>query len=251
MASSSSLSIALVGTGQMGQAVEAVAQERGHTIVRRFDRETPLPTATQAALPEAEVAIDFTLPETATDHLAYYCNARQPAVIGTTGWYDALPQVRSWVEAHEGRLLYAPNFSIGVALLVRALRGVLPLLEDLPAYDAFVHEIHHTNKVDSPSGTAEMLGNEIIDALSRKTHQAIEAQHGAIPPDALHVSSTRVGQVFGQHTIGFDSAFDQLTLRHEAKGREGFAFGAVRAAEWLVQQRSGLFTLDDMLDTVL
>jgi 4-hydroxy-tetrahydrodipicolinate reductase len=237
--------------GQMGHAVEAVATDRGHTIAARFDSASPLPTDTTEALPDVDVAIDFTLPETATDHLAYYCKAGQPAVIGTTGWYDVLPQVRSWVEAHEGTLLYAPNFSIGVALLVRALRGVLPLLEDLPAYDAFVHEIHHTNKVDSPSGTAEMLGNEIIDALSRKTHQAIEAQHGAIPPDALHVSSTRVGQVFGEHAIGFDSAFDQLTLRHEAKGREGFAFGAVRAAEWLVQQRSGLFTLDDMLGAVL
>lgn len=251
MAASSSLAIALVGTGQMGQAVEAVAHERGHTIVSRFNAEQPLPVDTQTSLKDVEVAIDFSLPHTATAHVQYYCTSGQRAVVGTTGWYDALDEVKGWVKAHDASVLYAPNFSIGVALLVRALRGVLPLLDDLPEYDAFVHEIHHTNKVDSPSGTAEMLGDTLIEGLRRKTHQAVEAQHGKIDPQALHVSSTRAGNVFGEHTIGLDSAFDQVTLRHVAKGREGFAFGAVRAAEWLAEGRSGLFTLDDMLDDVI
>jgi len=251
MASSSSLSIALVGTGQMGQAVEAVALERGHTIAARFNADQPLPTDERASVDGADVAIDFSLPHTAREHLQYYCEAGQPAIVGTTGWYDALDDVRSWVDANEASVLYAPNFSLGVALLVRALKGVLPLLDDLPEYDAFVHEIHHTNKVDSPSGTAEMLGDTIIDGLHRKTHQDVEAQHGTIDSKALHVSSTRAGKVFGEHTVGFDSAFDQVTLRHVAKGREGFAYGAVRAAEWLVQGRKGLFTLDDMLDDVI
>lgn len=251
MATSSSLSIALVGTGQMGQAVEAVALQRGHSIATRFNAEQPLPVNERTSVDGADVAIDFSLPHTAKKHLRYYCASGQPAVVGTTGWYDALDDVRSWTEEHDASVLYAPNFSLGVALLVRALEGVLPLLDDLPEYDAFVHEIHHTNKVDSPSGTAEMLGDTILEGLRRKSHQTVEAQHGKIDPDALHVSSTRVGKVFGEHTVGFDSAFDQVTLRHVAKGREGFAFGAVRAAEWLAVGRSGLFTLDDMLDDVI
>ncbi len=251
MAAPSSLSIALVGTGQMGQAVESVARERGHSIASRFDADQPLPVDTMGVLDGADVAIDFSLPHTAKKHLRYYCESNQPAVVGTTGWYDALEQVATWVEDYNGSVLYAPNFSLGVALLVRALKGVLPLLDDLPEYDAFVHEIHHTNKVDSPSGTAEMLGDTIIKGLRRKSHQEVEAQHGKIDPKAVHVSSTRAGTVFGEHTIGLDSAFDQVTVRHVAKGREGFAFGAVRAAEWLSEGRKGLFTLDDMLDDVI
>ncbi|MEL6616703.1 MAG: dihydrodipicolinate reductase C-terminal domain-containing protein, partial [Bacteroidota bacterium] len=143
-------------------------------------------------------------------------------------------------------VLYAPNFSLGVAMVVRALRGMLPLLEQLDDYDAWVHELHHTGKVDSPSGTALLLANTLLDGLSRKTRIEPETQHGAIAPEALHVSSGRVGHIFGEHTAGVDSAVDQITVTHRAKDRRAFASGAVRAAEW-VRGKTGLFTLDDML----
>jgi 4-hydroxy-tetrahydrodipicolinate reductase len=143
-------------------------------------------------------------------------------------------------------LLYAANFSMGVALLQRAVAGVLPLLNQLPDYDAYLHEMHHTRKVDSPSGTAHMLAEMVVEGLARKSHVEPEAQHQRIDPAALHVSSTRAGAVFGEHTVGFDSAFDQLEFIHRAKNRRGFAFGALRAAEWL-PGRCGLFTLDDVL----
>ncbi|MDX1421483.1 MAG: dihydrodipicolinate reductase C-terminal domain-containing protein, partial [Rubricoccaceae bacterium] len=145
-------------------------------------------------------------------------------------------------------VLYAPNFSLGVAVLVRALRGALPLLDRLPAYDAWVHEAHHTGKVDSPSGTARLLADELLAGLARKERLETETVHGRIPPEALHVTSTRVGAVFGEHTVGFDSAQDQLRFQHVAKDRRAFAVGAVRAAEW-VRGRAGLFTLDDLLDS--
>ena len=231
----------------MGQAVEVLSPERGHAVVARFDTETPL---TEAAGPEAfcgaDVAIDFSLPEVALAHIERYCYWQQPAVVGTTGWYDALDQVQTWVRAHETALLYAPNFSIGVALLVRAVRAVLPLLDDTPEYDAFIHELHHARKVDSPSGTARMLGEILRDGLARKTHLETETQHARIDAAALHVTSTRAGSIFGKHAVGFDSPFDQIRLTHEAKDRRGFAFGALRAAEWL-RGRQGLFTLDDVL----
>lgn len=240
------MKLALVGTGQMGTAVEALALERGHDIAGRFNSDEPLLDADASALEDVQVAIDFSLPSLAADHIERYCRWGVPAVIGTTGWYERLDAVQGWVDEYEGSILYAPNFSLGVAVLVRALRAVTPLLEELPEYDAFVHEIHHVRKLDSPSGTASMLAGILVDGLSRKTRVETETQHGRIDEDALHVTSSRAGGVFGKHTIGLDSPFDTLELIHEAKNRQGFAFGAVRAGEWL-NGKKGLFTLDDFL----
>ena len=241
------MKIALVGTGQMGTAIANLAPERDHDIVAQFDSERPLAAADDHdALNDADVAIDFSLPDVALDHIERYCRWQQPAIIGTTGWYDALDQVHGWVDEHDTALLYAPNFSIGVALLRHALDGVLPLLDQLPDYDAHVHETHHTRKVDSPSGTARMLAERVVEGLERKSHIETETQHQRIDPEALHVTSARVGDIFGTHDISFDSTYDHITLSHRAKNRDGFAFGALRAAEWL-QGRQGLFTLDDVL----
>lgn len=243
------LNIALVGTGRMGRAVEAVIKREGrHAVVARFDAKHPLADVRdpEAELNGADLAIDFSSPDAALDNLHQYGFWGLDAVIGTTGWYDDLDKVRGWVEEGQNAVLYAPNFSLGVAVLVRAIRGALPLLDRLADYDPFVHELHHTGKVDSPSGTALMLAHELLDGLGRKSRIEPETQHGRIEPDALHVTSTRVGAVFGEHTVGFDSEVDQLLFRHIAKGRDGFAVGAVRAAEW-VRGRTGLFSLDDML----
>ncbi len=243
------LKIALVGTGRMGQAVEAVLDREGvHTVVARFDEAHPLVDVRdpEDELNGADVAIDFSAPDAALDNLHQYGFWGLDAVVGTTGWYGDLDKVRGWVEEGQNGVLYAPNFSLGVAVLVRAIRGALPLLDKLDDYDPFVHEIHHIGKVDSPSGTALMLADELLGGLERKSRIEPETQHGRIEPNALHVSSTRAGAVFGEHTVGFDSDVDQLLFRHIAKGRDGFAVGAVRAAGW-VHGRTGLFTLDDML----
>lgn len=231
----------------MGQAVAELASRRGHQVVEQFDSERPLVEAGGAALSGADVVVDFSLPDVALEHLKTYCEADCRAVVGTTGWYDELDRVSSWVEASEAGILYAPNFSIGVAVMQRALEAVAPFIDRLPEYDAYVHEMHHTRKVDSPSGTAHMLGEVLVKALDRKSYVETEAQHDRIDPEALHVTSTRAGGVFGEHTVGFDSDYDRITIEHRAKSREGFAFGAVQSAEWL-QGRTGLFTLDDVLD---
>lgn len=241
------MNIALVGTGQMGQAVAALAPERGHDIVTRFSSDRPLADAAPETLAAADVAVDFSLPAVALEHVRRYCTWQQPAVIGTTGWYGALDDVKTWVADHDAALLYAPNFSLGVAVLKRALASVAPLIDAIPDFDAFVHELHHTHKVDSPSGTAEMLAEVLVDRIARKSHVETEAQHQRIDAEALHVTSTRAGTAFGEHTVGFDSAFDRVELSHRAKGRRGFALGALRSAEWLVG-RTGLYTLDDVLD---
>ena len=242
------MKLALVGTGRMGQAVEAVARERGHEIASRFDEDRPLlDSRDPETLGGAEVCVDFSAPHLAVDHLHQYAFWGVDAVVGTTGWYEDLPKVRGWTEEGQNGVLYAPNFSLGVALVTRALRAIVPLVDRLEGYDPWVHEVHHTGKVDSPSGTALHLADVLLGGLSRKTRLETETQHGAIAPEALHVTSARAGHVFGEHTVALDSAVDQITIHHRAKDRRAFAAGAVRGAEW-IRGRSGLFTLDDMLD---
>lgn len=244
------MDIALVGTGQMGMAVEHVATDKGHDIATTFDSKRPFGAASPSALQEVDVVIDFSLPSLALDHLQQYCEWNVPAVVGTTGWYDQVDTVEQWVADHEAAILYAPNFSMGVSVVRKALSGILPLLDELEAYDPFVQEVHHTKKVDSPSGTAQMLGGLVVEGLERKDHVETETQHQRIDPSAVHVTSTRAGTVFGEHTVAFDGPYDQITVGHRAKNRKGFAAGAVQAAEWL-QGRQGLFSLDDMLDDML
>lgn len=241
------MNFALVGTGQMGQAVAQVAADQGHTIVTRFDSERPFKDASPSALEGVDVAVDFSLPSLALSHIRRYCEWGQPAVVGTTGWYEELGTVEQLVDDHDASLLYAPNFSIGVAVTRRAVAGVLPLIDELSEYDPFVQETHHTKKVDSPSGTAQMIGGLIVEGLERKDHVETETQHQRIDASALHVTSTRAGSVYGEHVVGFDGPYDQLTVTHRAKNRRGFAAGAVQAAEWLVGRR-GLYTLDHVLD---
>jgi 4-hydroxy-tetrahydrodipicolinate reductase len=241
------MKLALVGTGQMGQAVAAVAADGPHEVTVRFNSDRPFLDAERSACEEVDTAVDFSLPSLAVPHLRRYCEWGLPVVMGTTGWYDALDDVRALVDQHETSVLYAPNFSIGVAVLSRTVDRVTDLMDELDAYDAFVHEMHHTKKADSPSGTARMLGEQLVEGLAHKDHLDPEAQHQRIDPAAVHVSSTRAGTAFGEHTVGFDSPYDRVSLRHRAKNRRGFAVGALRAAEWL-QGRTGLYTLDDVLD---
>lgn len=241
------MKIALVGTGKTGQSINRLAQEGGHDVIARFSSSTPLLEAKKEDLVSADVLIDFTSPQLALPHIEQYCKWGIPAVIGTTGWYDSLTAVETWVQEYRASLLYAPNFSIGVAVTSKIVELAATIMNRLPAYDGYVHEYHHRMKVDSPSGTAIHLANKVLEGLDRKQHLATETQHQAIDTNALHVSSTRTGHLFGQHTVGFDSPYDHLSITHESKTRDSFAFGALRAAEWLIG-RQGLFTLDDLLE---
>ncbi|MEL6772510.1 MAG: 4-hydroxy-tetrahydrodipicolinate reductase [Bacteroidota bacterium] len=247
------LRIALVGTGRMGAAVEVAAEAAGHAVVARFGSANPIADLRDDAdLHDADLAIDFSTPDAALDNLHRYAALGLDAVVGTTGWQDDVSKVRGWVEEGQNAVLHAPNFSLGVAVLRRALQAALPLLDHLSGFDAYVHELHHIGKQDSPSGTALLLADDVLSGLARKTHIEPEAQHGRIDAAALHVTSTRVGAVFGEHTVGFDSEAEHLAFRHVAKSRAVFAEGAVRAAEWLcAEERHGLFTLDDLLDALL
>lgn len=236
--------IALIGHGRMGHEVERLAPERECTVVARLGASEAI---TLESLGGAEVAIEFTGPDAAPGNLQRVAALGVDAVCGTTGWYDALPAVRAAVEAAGTGLVYAPNFSLGVALFRRLVRQAAALADALDDYDVFLHETHHRHKVDHPSGTARALADDLVEGLARKTGWAEGPAEGAPDPSTLWVSVTRAGEVPGTHVIGLEGPDDRIELRHEARGRAGFARGALDAARW-IHGRTGVFSLEAMLD---
>ena len=169
--------------------------------------------------------------------------AKRDIVVGTTGWDKYLPEFRGSVK--ESGLLYASNFSLGVNLFFRMAKQAAALMNRAEEYDPYVHEIHHRQKVDSPSGTALTLAHILVHGIDRKSEILTHPPDRKIKSDALHVSSTRVGTVAGMHVVGFDSDADTIELKHVAKSRRGFALGALAAARWL-RGRKGIYTMDDV-----
>jgi 4-hydroxy-tetrahydrodipicolinate reductase len=262
------LNIIIVGYGKMGRLIEQKALEAGHKVCALVD-----PFATGESVPSAAkfyqsvadispaalrnengstVAIEFTRPDTAVANITALAALKVPTVVGTTGWYERLPEVERVVEAAGSALLYASNFSIGVNLFYRIAAYTALLVRLFDDYDVGGFEIHHNKKADSPSGTAKTLVDWIGAATQGKKQTAVWDKLDRPPkPDELHFASLRVGSVPGIHSVIFDSAADTIELRHSARNREGFAAGALFAAEWLAANRSGVFTIDDALSGVL
>ena len=251
--------IAIVGYGRMGHEVETVAAERGHEISRIVDPEID-PALTRGALHATEltteglrgcdVAIEFSLPDAVSGNVRTYAQAMVPAVIGTTGWLDALSEAESVVEAAGSALVYGSNFSIGAHIFFRLAAQAGALVRDLDEYDLLIHELHHRYKKDSPSGTALTLAEAVLAEVPRKTRVQTARLDRTPAPDELHVSSTRGGSIPGTHTLYLDSPADTIEVTHRARTRSGFALGAVRAAEWIVG-RKGLFTVDQFITDLL
>jgi 4-hydroxy-tetrahydrodipicolinate reductase len=232
--------IALIGFGRMGREIDAIARQQGETIACVFDSRTPV---TAEALATVDVCIEFSRPEAALANVRTAVDAKKDIVIGTTGWYDHLAELREKVQ-HSG-LLYSANFSLGMNLFQRIISRAAELFQNAPDYDPFIQEIHHRQKADSPSGSAMKLADILLERIERKSRVESGVPAGKIDPHALHVSSTRAGAVTGTHTVGFDSDADLIELRHVAKNRRGFALGALTAARWL-RGRKGIYTMDDV-----
>jgi 4-hydroxy-tetrahydrodipicolinate reductase len=232
--------IALIGYGKMGHEIEAVAREQGESIARTFDIGNPVEAA---SLADVDVCIEFSTPQTVMQNIRVALEAKKDIVVGTTGWYEHVPEIRPLVR--DSGLLYSPNFSIGVNILFRLAAAAGEMMNNAAAYDLFIHEWHHRQKADSPSGTALKLAEILLSKVQRKKRIESARMDGKIDPEALHVSSTRVGTLAGTHIVGFDSEADTIELKHVAKTRRGFALGAVRAAQWL-KGRKGVYTMDDV-----
>jgi 4-hydroxy-tetrahydrodipicolinate reductase len=224
----------------MGREVEKVAREAGDNVVAVFDIDSPV---SAAALEPADVCIEFSVPGAVLGNMKVAAEAGVDIVVGATGWYDRLDEVRGWFT--DSALLYAQNFSIGVNVFYRIVRRAAELVGPLSQYDVYVEEQHHRRKLDSPSGTAERLAEILLGEVRQKTHVLRGAPASAMPPDALQISSIRAGAIAGVHTVGFDSEADYIELKHVARNRTGFALGALAAARW-VRGRKGVFTMDDV-----
>lgn len=240
--------IGLIGHGKMGQEVERLALQRGHQISRIFTKNQPLTETSD--LTDIDILIDFSVPRAVLQHVRAAARARTNIIEGTTGWYEHLEEIKKLVQESHMGLLYAPNFSLGVQLFFRIVEHAGRLFHRFPEYDLWVHEIHHNQKLDSPSGTALALGKILLNTVERKRELLIERPTSRIAPQQLQISATRVGSVPGTHIVGFDSLSDSIELTHTARNRSGFALGALAAAEWLVN-KTGFFTMDDFLNEIL
>ena len=226
------LRIAILGDGLMGRAIHALAGEQGITVSGVVDR--PMMQAdtqrVREVLGDADVALEFTVPTAVVDNVALCLDVGCPVVVGTTGWYDQLSSVVARVEASGGAMLWAPNFSVGVAVLTRLVERAGRLASALEGFDAHLVETHHTKKRDAPSGTAIVLERAMASGLGRP----------------VPTTSIRQGHAPGTHEVTLDGPYERITLAHEARDRCVFAHGALVAARWL-RGRSGVYTMDDVL----
>ncbi len=236
----------LVGYGRMGQEVEALAQQTGFPIVGVSSRSRPLqPEMLQAA----DVVIDFSVPEAVLPTACQVLEAGKRLVIGTTGWAEHREKLRQLTEQTDGGVVYGSNFAVGVHLFLRLVRQAAQWIAPFAEYDIFLHEIHHRSKRDAPSGTALLLAETILQVLPRK--QRVETEpHGPLPPEVLHISSSRGGAVVGVHTVTIDAEGESIELIHRAKSRRPFAAGALLAAEWIAQRR-GFYEFAQVLEELL
>ncbi|GHT53549.1 4-hydroxy-tetrahydrodipicolinate reductase [Bacteroidia bacterium] len=236
------MKIALIGYGKMGHEIEAIALERGHNIVSIIDIDNQADFDSPAFL-SADVAIEFSRPETA---FANYqkCFERNIAVVaGTTGWLEKLDKVKKACTDNGKTFFYASNYSIGVNIFFAVNKHLARIMNDFPQYDVRMEEIHHIHKLDSPSGTGISIAEGILQHIDRKKTWR-EGTEGT--PDELLIETKRLGEVPGFHEVVYESEADSIRFTHDAKNRKGFALGAVLAAEF-VQGKKGFLTMNDLL----
>ncbi len=243
--------IALIGYGRMGHELERLIAERGWPDPFIVD---PQNARVYESIDDligrgVEVCIEFTAPGEAVKNILACVRAGLPVVTGTTGWDADLELVTKAVREAEGACIHASNFSIGVYLFKRIVTFAASMLEEFPAYDLGIHEVHHTGKKDAPSGTALSLAQSILDVHSRKSSISTVLPDGTVDPETLYVTSARIGSIYGDHQVLFDSEADSLELTHHAKGRRGLAEGALLAAQW-IHDKHGMFTLEDMIHDI-
>ncbi len=244
------MKIALLGYGKMGKAIEALLSEYGHTCVGKFNSENP---ATVEKLSQADVAIEFSTPEQCSKNIALCFEANVPVVVGTTAWYGQYDEVISKMKS-DSAILSATNFSIGVQITFHINKELARVMSKFPEYTASIEEIHHTAKLDKPSGTAITLAEGILENTPNlsswkldEVNEQEKGRKGKIGEDMLTISALRLPDVPGTHTVRYTSEIDTIELKHEAHNRKGFAAGAIRAAEFLYG-KSGVYTMKDVLN---
>lgn len=234
------MKIALLGFGKMGQLIGQVAETRGHQVVLVIGAENSN-DLTIDALQKADVAIEFSAPEAAAHHIQLCLEAGVPVVVGTTGWYEAYEELVALVKAKQGAMITATNFSLGVNLFFALSQWMGAVMSEQSTYQVRIDETHHVHKKDAPSGTAITIAERLLEHLNLKGWSLNGTENNSLP-----VFAHRTDEVPGTHEVRFSSAEDDIVLSHIAHNRNGFASGAVMAAEWLVNKQ-GVFTMKDVL----
>ena len=236
------MKIALIGYGKMGKTIESIALERGHTAELKIDIDS-MADFTKENLLQCDVAIEFTGPHSAKDNITKCLDAGIPVVSGSTGWLDALDEVNDLCKEKNGSLLYASNFSVGVNIFFEVNKKLAQLMTGHDAYSVSMEEIHHTQKKDAPSGTAITLAEQILEAIPAKKKWV---NNETTDPEALQIISRREDPAPGTHSVVYSSAVDDIEIIHTAHNRNGFALGAVLAAEYICDKK-GIFSMKNVL----
>lgn len=235
------MKIAIIGYGKMGKTIESIATKKGDEIVLRI-RDENVNDLTPENLSKADVAIEFTRPEAAFENVKMCLEVGTPVVCGTTGWVDKIPDIQHLTKQQNGAFFYASNYSIGVNIFFAINKKLAAMMNEQAAYTPSIHEIHHTQKLDAPSGTAITLGEGIIANTQVKTWTKQDPKS-----DELLITSARIKDTPGTHIVTYTSDIDDIEITHTARSREGFAQGALMAARWLVGKK-GCFGMSDMLE---
>ena len=230
------MKIALLGYGKMGKTIESIALERGHKIVIKAD------IGSQYNITDADVAIDFSVPEAAFGNISKCLTNGVPVISGTTGWLKDYEKAIDLCKANQGAFIYASNFSLGVNIFFELNRNLAKMMSTLDQYKVRIEEIHHTQKLDAPSGTAITLANGIIEETKYKKWTLDTPKS-----DEIGIIAKRIENVPGIHEVTYESKVDTIQIKHSAHSREGFALGAVIAAEWIVGKK-GVFSMKDVLN---
>lgn len=240
------MNIALLGYGKMGRAIEEIALQKGHHIVLRIHDQN-LEELTKENLQKADVAIEFTGPQSAAQNILLCFDAGVPVVCGTTGWLAQMNIVKEKCKEMNGSFLYASNFSIGVNIFFELNKKLVSLMSKQSNYNVSIEEIHHTEKKDAPSGTAITLAEQIIEASSQKNKWVLRQADTTDKPDELSITSKRIDPAAGTHSVKYTSSVDDIEIIHTAHNRKGFAAGALLAAEF-IHDKKGIFNMKDVLD---
>jgi 4-hydroxy-tetrahydrodipicolinate reductase len=231
------MKIALLGYGKMGQVIERIAQERGHEIVLKKDENN-----SYEGLSAADVAIDFSIPAAAVPNISNCFLANVPVISGTTGWLEHYDEMVALCNAKNGAFISSSNFSLGVNIFFEINAYLAKMMAKLDTYSVQIEEIHHTQKLDAPSGTAISLAKAVMEN-SNYTNWTLDKAAA----NEIHIDAKRIGTVPGTHTVTYNSTVDAIEIKHTAHNREGFALGAVIAAEWIIGKQ-GVFTMKDVLE---
>lgn len=233
------MKIALLGYGKMGQTIERIALERGHEIVLKKDEFN-----TYEGLSNADVAIDFSIPKVAVSNISSCFHANIPVISGTTGWLEHYDEMVALCEAKKGAFISSSNFSLGVNLFFELNEYLAKMMSKFNSYQVKMEEIHHTQKLDAPSGTAISLAKGVIEN-SAYTKWTLDNPK----PNEIYIEAKRIENIAGTHTVTYNSIVDSIEIKHTAHNRDGFALGALIAAEWIVGKK-GVFTMKDVLELI-